>query len=58
MRLATRLLRFSLALLRELSDESAYGRYLAQSGKSHSASEWKHFIDGRHRRKYRNAKCC
>jgi hypothetical protein len=53
-----RLLRFVKNLARELSDENAYARHLALLGRTHSASEWRQFIDQRHRRKYQNAKCC
>jgi hypothetical protein len=51
---------FSLlgGLVRELSDESAYARHLEFTKRSHSAAEWRAFSDGRHRRKYQNAKCC
>ncbi len=45
-----------LALLRELSDENAYKRYLA--GRPASGEEWRKFSDGRHRSKYARAKCC
>ncbi len=45
-----------LALLRELSDENAYKRYLA--GRPASREEWRKFSDGRHRSKYARAKCC
>jgi hypothetical protein len=50
--------RFIKRLARELSDENAYARHLALAGRTHSASEWRTFIDARHRRKYENAKCC
>jgi hypothetical protein len=53
-----RLFAFVVALARELSDESAYARHLQLTRQSASASEWKRFIDQRHRRKYQNAKCC
>jgi hypothetical protein len=46
------------ALARELSDERAYARHLEFTKRSHSTAEWKAFSDGRHRRKYQNAKCC
>ena len=46
------------ALAGELSDQSAYRRYLERTGRTHCGSEWRNFSDGRHRRKYRNAKCC
>jgi hypothetical protein len=45
-------------LLHELSDENAYARYLQRSGKTHSGQEWRAFIDRRHGRKFKNAKCC
>jgi hypothetical protein len=46
------------ALARELSDENGYARHLQITGRRHSAAEWRLFSDGRHRRKYQNAKCC
>jgi hypothetical protein len=46
------------ALANELSDQTAYRRHLEHTGRSHSACEWRRFSDGRHQRKYRNAKCC
>ena len=49
---------FLLALLRELSDESAYQRHLAARGRAHSPAEWRHFSDHRLRSKYARAKCC
>jgi hypothetical protein len=58
MRMARLLLRYVLELARELSDESAYQRHLTRVGRTHSAAEWKLFIDRRFRRKYQNAKCC
>jgi hypothetical protein len=45
-------------LLYELSDENAYARYLQKSGRTHSGQEWRAFIDRRHGRKFKNAKCC
>lgn len=47
-----------LALLRELSDENAYARYLHEHGTQHSGSEWRRFCDQRFAAKYRKAKCC
>jgi hypothetical protein len=49
---------FLKALAGELSDENAYARHLALAGRSHSAAEWRAFIDARLRRKYSNARCC
>jgi hypothetical protein len=50
--------RLILALLRELSDENAYRRYLAMEGRSHSGAEWRKFSEQRFRAKYMRAKCC
>jgi hypothetical protein len=50
--------RLILALLRELSDESAYHRHLAAHGRPHSAEEWRRFSDQRLRAKYLRPKCC
>ncbi len=47
-----------LALLRELSDESAYHRHLAAHGRPHSPAEWRRFSDQRLRAKYFRPKCC
>jgi hypothetical protein len=58
MKIVQRILRYGAAMARELSDESAYSRHLKQSGRTHSAAEWKLFIDRRLQRKYQNAKCC
>ena len=53
-----RLGRLILSLLRELADENAYKRYLAQHGCVHSGEEWRKFADRRLRAKYLKAKCC
>ena len=50
--------RLILALLRELSDENAYRRYLAMEGRTHSSAEWRKFSELRFRAKYMRAKCC
>lgn len=50
--------RFIVDLLRELSDENAYARYLAREGRTHSACEWRKFYDRRLREKYSQPKCC
>lgn len=47
-----------LALLRELSDENAYQRYLAAERREHSAEEWRKFCETRLREKYFRPKCC
>ncbi len=53
-----RLLSFALSLARELSDERAYARHLALTGRTASAAEWKRFTERRYRARYGNAKCC
>jgi hypothetical protein len=53
-----RLVSYTVALARELSDESAYARHLELTGHPHSASEWRAFIDHKHKCKYQNGKCC
>lgn len=52
------ILRYLVTLARELADENAYERHLKVTGRSHSPAEWRSFIDGKHARKFRNAKCC
>jgi hypothetical protein len=47
-----------LALLRELSDENAYQRYLAAEQREHSAEEWRKFSEARLHAKYFRPKCC
>jgi hypothetical protein len=53
-----RFIRLVYALLRELSDESAYARHLAAHGVAHSPEEWRRFSDGRLGAKYVRPKCC
>lgn len=50
--------KFVMALLRELSDESAYQRHLTAHNRRHSAEEWRRFCEHRLREKYARAKCC
>jgi hypothetical protein len=50
--------RIVAGLLRELSDESAYERYLAAHGREHSSEEWRRFSEKRLRMKYSKPKCC
>ena len=50
------LFRFVMALLKELSDETAYKRFL--NGRVPSGEEWRKFSDQRHRAKSMRAKCC
>jgi hypothetical protein len=58
MRGLVNVIRHLLALLRELSDQNAYERYLKMNGVTHSSAEWRRFIDARYCRKYHQAKCC
>jgi len=46
------------ALLRELSDESAYQRHLRVHGRNHSGAEWRRFSEERLRARYAQGKCC
>jgi hypothetical protein len=45
-------------ILRELSDESAYERYLLAHDRTHSPEEWRRFQEHRLGAKYTRAKCC
>ena len=45
-------------LLRELGDENAYRRFLAERGTASSAQEWRLFTDQRHAARFKRAKCC
>ena len=56
--LVSQLARFTLELLRELSDERAYQRHLSAYERVHSAAEWRKFSDHRLKAKYSRAKCC
>jgi hypothetical protein len=58
MRRLRELARLLQRILKELSDQSAYERHLAHSGRSHSPEEWKRFLDRHLERKYIRPKCC
>jgi len=45
-------------VIREIADENAYQRHLRESGRPHSAAEWRRFCDRRFAGKYTRAKCC
>lgn len=45
-------------LLRELSDENAYRRFLVLRSAQPSREEWRLFTEQRHAARYRRAKCC
>ncbi len=47
-----------MGLLRELADENAYARHLANHGRKHSGPEWRRFSEERMSAKYARAKCC
>ncbi len=53
-----KLIRFVLALLREIGDETAYQRHLRIHRRTHSGQEWRAFSDERMKAKYSRAKCC
>ncbi|MDQ6663256.1 MAG: hypothetical protein M3Z23_02550 [Acidobacteriota bacterium] len=50
--------RLFIGLLREISDENAYRRYLHARGTAPSGVEWRRFSEDRLRAKYSKAKCC
>ena len=47
-----------VGILCEISDQSAYQRYLDAHGLTHSGEAWRRFSDCRMQRKYQRAKCC
>ena len=47
-----------IALLKELSDESAYERHLRAHGVAHSPAEWRRFCELRLHARYTRPKCC
>ena len=51
-------LRMLWAIVREISDESAYQRHLRIRDRTHSGEEWRRFLDQRLARKYARPKCC
>jgi hypothetical protein len=58
MRTLRKIFRFAAALARELADENAYNRHLAHCSRTHSAAEWRRFMDAKLKRKYQQGKCC
>jgi hypothetical protein len=58
MRRVVTLWKLFVGVLRELSDESGYGRHLRQERAMHSPEEWRRFQDRRLEAKYARAKCC
>ena len=53
-----RLLAIVMGILREIGDENAYARHLAEHGRPHSREEWRRFSEERLRAKFARAKCC
>jgi hypothetical protein len=51
-------LRAIWSLLRELSDEAAYERFLQDRGAAPSPEQWRHFCRHRLAAKYQRPKCC
>lgn len=47
-----------MELLRELSDEGPYSRYLAARGVSASPEEWRRFSSERQNAHFKRPKCC
>jgi hypothetical protein len=47
-----------LAILRELADENAYGRYLKAQGCLNSPEVYRRFQSEHFKAKYQRAKCC
>lgn len=45
-------------LLRELSDEAPYQRYLLRQGRLHTPAEWRRFTDRRLTARFERPKCC
>ena len=58
MRAIGKFFRGLLELLREIADQNAYARHLAEHGVAHSGEEWRRFSDERFRSKYQQVKCC
>jgi len=54
----TRFWKLIILFIKELSDENAYRRHLAVSGRPHSRAEWQRFCGERLRYKYGYPKCC
>jgi hypothetical protein len=53
-----RLANLVMAILRELSDETAYYKYLQVHHLAHSGKAWRKFSEERMRQRYSRAKCC
>ncbi len=49
---------FVIALLRELSDQTAYERHLRSHGAKPSSEEWRRFSEERFEARYTRPKCC
>ncbi len=49
---------YVMALLRELSDQTAYERHLRAHGAAPSAEEWRRFSEERFAARFTRPKCC
>jgi hypothetical protein len=49
---------YVIALLRELSDQTAYERHLRAHGVEASAEEWRRFSEERFTARFARPKCC
>ena len=45
-------------IMNELTDQSAYRRYLASHQLTHSAAQWRRFTDARWEKAAKRPKCC
>jgi len=53
-----RFIEIVVGILRELSDQGAYARYLKAHGVTHSREEWQRFSDLRWEAKTKRGRCC
>ena len=58
MTFARRLWRVLTGIVREISDQAPYQRYLRTHACQHSPEEWRKFCDDRSRQKFQRPKCC
>ena len=52
------LLHILRGIVREITDQSAYERYLSSHGCAHSAESWRAFCDHHWEHKSRRGRCC
>ena len=58
MTIARRLWQVVVGIVREISDQSSYERYLQAHARVHSPAEWRRFSDEKARLKFQRPKCC